>query len=124
VSEDRIALEQPVTEPEPTTRGSGPLATIVSRPAIPPPATTTRSGRAGCVAPDMPPRWRPGRLAPSALLRRMTQWKVRMLVVGSGRAGPSGRLGLGTTSDRLLHEAFCPVLVVPSGASRPTQRNR
>jgi nucleotide-binding universal stress UspA family protein len=50
--------------------------------------------------------------------------KLDMLVVGSRRAGPRGRLGLGTTSDRLLHEACCPVLVVPSGASRPIVRNR
>jgi nucleotide-binding universal stress UspA family protein len=50
--------------------------------------------------------------------------KLDMLVVGSRRAGPSGRLGLGATSDRLLREARCPVLVVPSGASRPIARNR
>ena len=45
-----------------------------------------------------------------------------LLVIGSARSGPRGRLGLGTTSDRLLHEARCPVLVVPSGAPRPLAR--
>jgi nucleotide-binding universal stress UspA family protein len=50
--------------------------------------------------------------------------RLDMLVIGSRHGGPTGRLGLGTTSDRVLHEASCPVLAVPSYGSRLIARNR
>jgi len=42
--------------------------------------------------------------------------EVDLLVVGSGRSGPAGRLSLGKTGSALLDGAACPVLIVP----RPT----
>ena len=41
--------------------------------------------------------------------------EIDLLVVGSRRYGPVRRVVLGSTSDRLVHEARCPVLVVPRG---------
>ena len=38
-----------------------------------------------------------------------------MIVVGSHRRGTMGRAILGSVSDRVVREAVCPVLVVPSG---------
>jgi nucleotide-binding universal stress UspA family protein len=38
-----------------------------------------------------------------------------LLVVGSSRRGMFGRLAPGTTADRLLHGAQCPVAVAPTG---------
>ena len=38
-----------------------------------------------------------------------------MLVVGSSRHGKVGRVLLGSTADRLMHGAPCPVAVVPNG---------
>jgi nucleotide-binding universal stress UspA family protein len=38
---------------------------------------------------------------------------VDLLVVGSRGFGPVRRLLLGSTSDRLVREAACPVLAVP-----------
>ena len=49
-----------------------------------------------------------------ALLELSTE--VDLLVIGSRRWGPVARLLLGTTGEALLHDAVCPVLVVP----RPT----
>jgi nucleotide-binding universal stress UspA family protein len=42
-----------------------------------------------------------------------------LLVLGSRDHGLVGRLVLGSTSQRLLREAHCPVLVMPRGADRP-----
>jgi nucleotide-binding universal stress UspA family protein len=42
-----------------------------------------------------------------------------LLVVGSRSHGPLRRLILGSTSRRLVHEAACPVLVLPRGAQAP-----
>jgi nucleotide-binding universal stress UspA family protein len=39
-----------------------------------------------------------------------------LLVVGSRGWGPARRIAAGSTSDRLIHEAQCPVLVVPRPA--------
>ncbi len=41
---------------------------------------------------------------------------VELLVIGSGRSGPAGRVSLGKTGSALLDGAPCPVLIVP----RPT----
>ena len=38
-----------------------------------------------------------------------------LIVVGSSRRGALGRLAPGTTAERLLHGAACPVAVAPSG---------
>jgi nucleotide-binding universal stress UspA family protein len=44
--------------------------------------------------------------------------EVDMLVVGSRGYGPVRRTLLGSTSDRLVHDAACPVVVVPRDAVR------
>ena len=41
-----------------------------------------------------------------------------LLVLGSHGYGPVRRTLLGSTSDRLVHSAACPVVVVPRGTSR------
>ena len=47
--------------------------------------------------------------------------EVDMLVVGSRGYGPVRRTLLGSTSDRLVHDAACPVVVVPRDAVRREQ---
>jgi nucleotide-binding universal stress UspA family protein len=49
-----------------------------------------------------------------ALLELSTE--VDLLVIGSRRWGPVARVLLGTTGEALLHDAVCPVLVVPRPA--------
>jgi nucleotide-binding universal stress UspA family protein len=44
--------------------------------------------------------------------------RVDILVIGSGRVGPSGRLVLGSTAKALLQWAPCPLVVVPRPVSR------
>jgi nucleotide-binding universal stress UspA family protein len=39
----------------------------------------------------------------------------RLLVLGSSRRGPVGRVLAGSTAERLIHGAPCPVVVVPHG---------
>ena len=39
-----------------------------------------------------------------------------LVVIGSSRRGTAGRIFIGTTAERLLHGAPCPVAVVPRGA--------
>ena len=43
--------------------------------------------------------------------------KVDLLVIGSRRWGPMTRLLLGSTGEALLHDAACPVLVVPRSSA-------
>jgi nucleotide-binding universal stress UspA family protein len=45
--------------------------------------------------------------------------RVDLLVVGSGRSGPPGRVQLGKTGRGFLRLATCPVLVVPRPAAPP-----
>lgn len=44
---------------------------------------------------------------------------VDLLVTGSGRSGPAGRVSLGKTGSALLHGAPCPVLIVPRPTNDP-----
>jgi nucleotide-binding universal stress UspA family protein len=41
--------------------------------------------------------------------------EAALVVVGSTRRGPLGRIAPGTTAERLTHGAPCPVLLVPAG---------
>jgi nucleotide-binding universal stress UspA family protein len=50
-------------------------------------------------------------------LQRLSD-EVDLLVVGSCRYGPLGRLVLGSTAEHLLDTAHCPVLVVPRHAAQ------
>jgi nucleotide-binding universal stress UspA family protein len=54
-------------------------------------------------------------------LTRVSQG-LHLLVVGSRGYGPVRRTLLGSTSDRLVHTAACPVVVVPRGVSRRDAR--
>jgi len=58
------------------------------------------------------------RPAVSELLRLSEE--VDLLVLGSRRFGPASRLLLGTTSDEVVRQAACPVLVLPRGAHVPS----
>jgi len=57
----------------------------------------------------------PGRSAAHALHDLATERGAGLLVVGSSRRGHLGRLAPGTTAERLLHGAACPVAVAPTG---------
>jgi len=57
----------------------------------------------------------PGTSPPRALHSTAEELQARLLVVGSTRRGSIGRLLPGSTADRLLHGAPCPVAVVPHG---------
>ena len=45
--------------------------------------------------------------------------EVDVLVIGSRRSGSPARVLLGTTGEQLLHEAWCPVMVVPRRPGTP-----
>ena len=55
----------------------------------------------------------PGRTAASALHEAAETQAAGLVVVGSTRRGTVGRILPGSTADRLLHGAPCPVAVVP-----------
>lgn len=56
--------------------------------------------------------------APRALHEAAEAEAAGMLVVGSTRRGPVGRLLPGSTAERLMHGAPCPIAVVPHGWQR------
>jgi nucleotide-binding universal stress UspA family protein len=64
--------------------------------------------RAECVA-------LPGNSAPSALHRAAEERDAGLLVVGSRPRGRVGRLVPGSTAERLMHGAPCPLAIVPHG---------
>ncbi|HTX30387.1 MAG TPA: universal stress protein [Solirubrobacteraceae bacterium] len=53
---------------------------------------------------------------PAQALLELSQ-KVDLLIVGSRRWGPVSRVLLGSTGEALLHDAACPVVVVPRPAA-------
>jgi nucleotide-binding universal stress UspA family protein len=53
---------------------------------------------------------------PADVLLELSE-SVDLLVIGSRRWGPVSRLLLGSTGEALLHDAACPVLVVPRPAA-------
>ena len=57
----------------------------------------------------------PGTSAPRALHHAAEEFDVGLLVVGSTDRGHVGRVLLGSTAQRLVHGAPCPVAVVPHG---------
>jgi nucleotide-binding universal stress UspA family protein len=52
---------------------------------------------------------------PHALHRLADEYDVGLVVVGSTHRGPIGRVLPGSTAERLLHGATCPVAIVPRG---------
>ena len=57
----------------------------------------------------------PGTSAPRALHQAAEEFDVGLLVVGSTDRGSVGRVLLGSTAQRLVHGAPCPIAVVPHG---------
>ena len=57
----------------------------------------------------------PGTSAPRALHQAAEELDVGLLVVGSTDRGAAGRVLLGSTAQRLMHGAPCPIVVVPHG---------
>jgi nucleotide-binding universal stress UspA family protein len=57
----------------------------------------------------------PGSSAARALHALSEERDAGLLVVGSTHHGISGRISLGSTADRLLHGATCPIAVAPIG---------
>ena len=47
------------------------------------------------------------------IMRHAAQWKADLIVVGSHGRGTMGRLLVGSVAQKVLHEAGCPVMVVP-----------
>src|SRR3954452_21909834 len=56
-----------------------------------------------------------GTSAPRALHEASEAEDAGLLVVGSTRQGPAGRVVPGSTAGRLLHGAPCPIAIVPPG---------
>jgi len=53
---------------------------------------------------------------PGDRLERLSQ-EVDLLIIGSRAHGPALRTLVGSTAARLLHTAYCPVVIVPRGAA-------
>jgi nucleotide-binding universal stress UspA family protein len=64
---------------------------------------------------DVEVRKLPGTSAPRALHHAAEEFGAGLLVIGSTQRGRAGRLLPGSTAERLLHGAPCPVAVVPRG---------
>ena len=47
------------------------------------------------------------------IVRHAVNWKAELIVMGSHGRGTMGRLLLGSVAQRVLHEARCPVMIVP-----------
>jgi nucleotide-binding universal stress UspA family protein len=47
------------------------------------------------------------------IIRHAAHWKADLFVVGSHGRGTMGRLLIGSVAQKVLHEAGCPVMVVP-----------
>src|SRR3954452_11324501 len=66
----------------------------------------------------------PSTSAPAALNYAAETSDVGLLVLGSSRRGPGGLLRLGSTGERLVHGAPCPLAIVPAewegGGGLPT----
>ncbi len=60
---------------------------------------------------------------PADALRELGE-RVDLLVIGSRRWGTAARLLLGSTGEALLHDASCPVLVVPRPGDSPATASR
>jgi nucleotide-binding universal stress UspA family protein len=53
------------------------------------------------------------------LLKAIDQFKPQLVVLGSSTRGKVGHVLLGSTAERVIHDASCPVAVVPHGYERP-----
>ena len=62
---------------------------------------------------------RHSRTVGGGLVSAMQELRPRMIVLGATRRSAVGAAQLGTTIERVIHEASCPVAVVPPGYHRP-----
>ena len=53
------------------------------------------------------------------LLKAIEEHKPQLVVIGSSTRGKVGHVLLGGTAERVIHDATCPVAVVPHGYQRP-----
>jgi nucleotide-binding universal stress UspA family protein len=58
---------------------------------------------------------------PKGIAAAAEELKPRLLVVGSTRRGAVRRVVPGSTAERLIHGASCPIVVVPQGYERPAE---
>ena len=58
------------------------------------------------------------------ILRHAAHWKADLIVVGSHGRGTMGRLLLGSVAQKVLHQAGCPVMVVPHRRAKPVTTAR
>jgi nucleotide-binding universal stress UspA family protein len=52
------------------------------------------------------------------IIRHAAHWKADLIVVGSHGRGTMGRLLIGSVAQKVLHEAGCPVMVVPHSRAK------
>ena len=55
------------------------------------------------------------------LLKAIERFEPQLIVLGSSTRGAVGTVLLGGTAERVIHDASCPVAVVPNGYRRPEQ---
>ena len=55
------------------------------------------------------------------LLKAIERFGPQLIVLGSSTRGAMGTVLLGGTAERVIHDASCPVAVVPNGYRRPEQ---
>jgi nucleotide-binding universal stress UspA family protein len=55
------------------------------------------------------------------LLKAIEQFKPQLVVLGSSTRGSVGTVLLGANTERVIHDASCPIAVVPHGYKRPEQ---
>jgi nucleotide-binding universal stress UspA family protein len=53
------------------------------------------------------------------LEKAIERFKPQLVVLGSSTRGKLGHVLMGSTAERVIHEAACPVAVVPHGYARP-----
>jgi nucleotide-binding universal stress UspA family protein len=53
------------------------------------------------------------------LLKAIEERKPQLVVLGSSTRGKVGQVLLGSTSERVIHDASCPVAIVPQGYAPP-----
>ena len=61
------------------------------------------------------------RTASGGLLKAIEEHKPQLVVLGSSTRGKVGHVLLGGTAEKVIHDAACPVAIVPHGYRRPEQ---
>ncbi len=72
--------------------------------------------------PDVELRTREAATAAGGLGAAIEQAEPGLVVLGSTRRGPIGRVLPGSTAERVIHGARCPIVVTPAGYHVPAER--